>query len=120
MTAVLLVTFGWKEESGWSAWETKPLPSLSVEELQKVAHADAKSAKTKKVADPKQIVPILINQADLQAWQTIPGIGPKRAEQIVALRTQKGGSFGALEDLLDIKGIGPKTLEKMRPWLRLK
>lgn len=41
------------------------------------------------------------------------GVGVKRAEEIIKLREQLGG-FTELEQLLDVKGIGLKTLEKNR------
>lgn len=39
------------------------------------------------------------------------GVGVKRAEAIIKLREQIGG-FSAIEQLLEVKGIGPKLLEK--------
>jgi competence protein ComEA len=48
----------------------------------------------------------------------LPGIGAKRANAIVALRTRLG-RFRAVEDLLKVKGIGRATLKRMRPLLRL-
>lgn len=43
--------------------------------------------------------------------QALTGVGVKRAEQIVALREQIG-KFTAVEQLLEVKGIGPRFLEK--------
>jgi competence protein ComEA len=47
------------------------------------------------------------------------GVGMKRAEQIVELREQLGG-FTEVEQLLDVKGIGAKTLEKNRAFITIK
>lgn len=52
-----------------------------------------------------------INTADAAALETLPGVGPKRAAEILAYR-QTQGAFTSLEQLGDIRGIGPKTLEK--------
>lgn len=43
--------------------------------------------------------------------QALIGVGLKRAEAIIALRTEIG-RFTAVEQLLDVKGIGPKMIEK--------
>ncbi|MEX1222657.1 MAG: ComEA family DNA-binding protein [Idiomarina sp.] len=43
--------------------------------------------------------------------QALVGVGLKRAEQIIALR-EEIGRFTAVEQLLDVRGIGPKLLEK--------
>lgn len=47
------------------------------------------------------------------------GVGVKRAEQIIELREQLGG-FTEVEQLLDVKGIGAKTLEKNRAFITIK
>jgi competence protein ComEA len=51
--------------------------------------------------------------------QSIKGIGLKKAQAIVAYR-KKHGSFKKLEDLVMVKGIGKKTLEKNKQAIRLK
>jgi competence ComEA-like helix-hairpin-helix protein len=59
--------------------------------------------------------PIDVNRASADELVALPGIGPARAEAIVALRDARGG-LGSLDELLDVKGIGPKTLERLRPF----
>ncbi len=58
--------------------------------------------------------PIDVNTANEDDLVRLPGIGPVRAREIVRLREERGG-FTSLDDLLDVKGIGPKTLEALRP-----
>jgi len=53
-----------------------------------------------------------INNADQAALETLPGIGAAKAAAIVEHRT-KNGNFKTKEELLQVKGIGPKMLEKM-------
>ncbi len=57
---------------------------------------------------------ININTASQDELQTLPFIGPKIAERIVEYR-EKQGPFKSIDDLLKIKGIGQKKLEKIRP-----
>ena len=52
---------------------------------------------------------INLNTADAEALQYIPGIGPSRAADIIRLREEKG-EFNAVEELLQVPGIGEKTL----------
>lgn len=59
-----------------------------------------------------------INSADAEALTQLEGVGPARAEQIVAWR-EANGEFTSVEQLLEIRGIGPATLEKNRERLRL-
>jgi competence protein ComEA len=57
-----------------------------------------------------------INHATSQELKQLPGIGPVIAERIILFRKQKG-TFHSLEDLLQVKGIGAKTFEKLKPLL---
>ena len=58
------------------------------------------------------------NRASVAELEALPGVGPKTAAAIVAAREAQG-PFRAPEDLLRVKGIGPKKLEQMRPFLDL-
>jgi competence protein ComEA len=53
---------------------------------------------------------ININQASVEEIALLKNIGPKYAERIVQYR-QTNGPFKSAEDLLKVKGIGPKTFE---------
>lgn len=61
---------------------------------------------------------VSLNTADQAALETIPGIGPVTATAILEYRASIG-SFESLEQLLDVTGIGPATLESMRPYITL-
>jgi len=55
-----------------------------------------------------------VNSADARAIaDALSGVGPKTAAAIVTYRKQHG-PFKVVEDLLNVKGIGPKTLERNR------
>lgn len=59
---------------------------------------------------------ININIADKDLLITIPGIGEKRAEDIIAYREENGG-FQTTEDIMKIKGIGEKTFESIKDFI---
>lgn len=63
--------------------------------------------------------PVILNTANVDDLRRLPGVGEKRANAIVALRTRLGGRFHAVEDLLKVKGIGRATLRRLRPLVRL-
>ncbi|HEV8069330.1 MAG TPA: helix-hairpin-helix domain-containing protein [Planctomycetaceae bacterium] len=58
------------------------------------------------------------NSATWVEWGQIEGIGDGLARRIVADREQNG-PFRSVDDLTRVKGIGPKTLEHLRPWVRV-
>jgi len=57
-----------------------------------------------------------INTATTEELVAIPEIGPKRAALILAYR-QEFGPFRSLDELVRVKGIGEKTLAKIKPFL---
>jgi len=60
--------------------------------------------------------PLNINSASSEELQQVPGIGPVTAEKILQMR-KSYGAFKSVDDLLSIRGIGKKRLEKMRKYL---
>ena len=62
--------------------------------------------------------PLNINTATAKELEVLPGVGPKIAERIVKYR-KDNGPFSSVDDLTKVKGIGPKKLEKMRPFLKV-
>ncbi|NLY93403.1 MAG: helix-hairpin-helix domain-containing protein [Myxococcales bacterium] len=59
-----------------------------------------------------------LNAADEGTLTLLPRVGPALARRIVAHREARGG-FSGVEDLLEVKGIGPKTLERLRPMIEV-
>ena len=64
-------------------------------------------------SDNKQDTLVNINTADEAQLQEIKGIGPVTAARIIEYRTQHG-AFASLDDLVNVPGIGMKTVEKLR------
>ncbi len=56
-----------------------------------------------------------LNRADARALEVLPRIGPRRAAAIVRAREQ--AEFTSVEDLVRVRGIGPKTLEGLAGWV---
>jgi competence protein ComEA len=57
-----------------------------------------------------------LNAADGPTLETIPGIGPVLATAILQHRDENG-PFASVDALLDVSGIGPATLESIRPYV---
>ena len=53
-----------------------------------------------------------LNSASVAELCTLPGIGPKKAEAVVAARTRR--PFVRVTQLLQVKGIGPKLLSRIK------
>ena len=57
-----------------------------------------------------------INTADSSELQTIPGIGPSKAQAIISFREQNG-YFTAPEDIMNVTGIGQKTYATIKDYI---
>ena len=62
--------------------------------------------------------PLDLNAATVEELQKLPGIGPTTAKAIVRFR-ERSGPFRRVEDLLAIRGITKRKLEKLRPYVRI-
>jgi competence protein ComEA len=71
-----------------------------------------------RVQDAAQGV-VNINTATEEQLGRLPGIGPSKARAIIELR-KRMGKFERVESLLRVRGIGRKTLKKLRPMLVVK
>ena len=60
-----------------------------------------------------------INTATVEELQTLRGIGEQKAGDIVHYR-EENGPFSRVEDLLKVSGIGPKTIEDLRPFITVR
>lgn len=70
-------------------------------------------------AAPAFAGPVNVNKASAEEIaEALNGVGVKKAREIVAFR-EKQGPFKSVDQLLDVKGIGEKMLEKNRPNIRL-
>lgn len=58
-----------------------------------------------------------VNLANAEELQLLPGVGPVLARRIIAYREEQG-RFHSLDSLKNVRGIGPKTVQKIRHYLR--
>ena len=108
-------------DSAWAALDADTLAAASP-----LASADSVAASTAGFADPPPSharrasapgpVRMNLNTADASLLQRLPRIGPALAGRIVAYR-EANGPFRRVEDVVNVRGIGAKTLEQLRPWL---
>ena len=87
-----------------SQTSTEPLSSSSREEYGEGLEQEEETS-----------FPLDLNLASGEQLQQVPGIGPVLSGRIIEYRETHGG-FQSLEELLNIQGIGEKTLEKIRPY----
>lgn len=57
-----------------------------------------------------------VNQADWPELIQLPGVGRRLAERLIAEREEQG-EFRSVEELSRVGGIGPRTIERIRPYL---
>ena len=62
--------------------------------------------------------PFDLNTATAEQLDTLPGIGPVTAGKILTWRSEHG-RFSVVDELGEVSGIGPKTLEELRPHVRV-
>ena len=58
--------------------------------------------------------PVNLNTATLTELLQLPRVGPRTAERIVAFRREHG-PFQRPEELMNVKGIGPKAFQRLQP-----
>ena len=61
-------------------------------------------------------VPLNLSLASAADLDALPGVGPATAEEIIRLR-RVGGGLKSVDGLLGARGVGPKALERLKPWV---
>jgi len=96
--------------------EARPTPPVSSggKNPQPTVEADTRSVSLQ--IEPQAGKKININTAKAMELELLPGIGPGYAKRIVEYR-EANGSFNAIEDITNVKGIGPATFEKLKDYI---
>ena len=114
-TAFALVCGTWflARSSSPEPFQVNTARSPSAEE-----HFSPEGAESGEESRPDSLLPgerINVNTADAYDLQRLPGIGEKRARDIIAWR-EANGPFRTLDELIEVSGIGPAVLENLRPY----
>lgn len=132
VTAALVVWIGWPvpepEEEAPQVVADKPIEAIEHHQAQETNGTRRAAAPGPFRSDKEEIRPGLpvakpnsrldLNRASAEELQRLPGIGEVLARRVVEARTSRG-SFSAIEELLEVKGIGEKKLERLRPLIMI-
>jgi competence protein ComEA len=105
----------------WIGWpvpqeQTAPQEQTSMEPAPLVASAPAQTAQAGQPAENKKLD---LNRATAEELETLPGVGPVLAQRMVEWR-KAHGRYRTVEDMRDVKGIGRKRMEQLRPLVTVK
>ncbi len=103
----------------WGVRRFAPAVFLGKPDLIAVPNDENSQNRTTKQAVANKPVLLNVNTASVEELQTLPNIGESTAQRIVDYRTQHG-NFTSVDALQNVRGIGAKTLEKLRPFVDAK
>ena len=100
----------------WGIRRFAPAIFLGEPDLIAVPNTERPQDNTTESSVPNKPALLNINTASTEELQTLPNIGEQMAKRIIDYRTQHG-DFDSVNALQNVKGIGPKTLEKLSPFI---
>ena len=83
--------------------------------------AQAKASSSKSAASAQTVLvekSVNINTATEDELCTLPGVGEKTAQRIIAYREANGG-FYDIQELMEVSGIGEKTFARLEPYITI-
>lgn len=103
----------------WGVRRFAPAVFLGKPDLIAVPNEEHPQNQTPETLTPNTPELLNINTAAVTELQTLPNIGERTAQRIVDHRKQHG-KFANVDALQNVKGIGAKTLEQLRPFVDAK
>lgn len=102
--------------------QEQQVPPVAVDSLVAQSGADSAAADAARPVPPPSSPsaehPLNVNTASPEALTALPGIGPALSKRIEAYRSTQR-PFQRVDELKRVSGIGPKTLETLRPMIRV-
>jgi competence ComEA-like helix-hairpin-helix protein len=116
LVLMVMVAIGYGTWSLYGALSADPAPADQDDTAASETRTGPNNAEAGLPANAAAAFPVDINTADVPTLTTLPNIGPVLAERIVAYRAEHS-RFTSIEELGEVEGIGPKTLEGLRGYV---
>lgn len=104
---IIMFTYGFTDDA-----------NMSEIDLSKIYEQDSYIFIPSLIADEVIIEKVNINSANFQTLLNLPGMTEDRAASLIVYR-QANGLFASIDELINVKNIGPATLEKIREYITL-
>jgi len=103
----------------WIGWPVPKEETPKAQPDQPIAVRVPATSPVAAASPAKAVSKVNLNRASADELQTLPGVGPVLAQRMVDWR-KAHGRYRTVDDLQEIKGIGKKRLEQLRPLVTVK